>query len=231
MTRAMHLSRKPVIGRVRPHVGRRRHAVCHVEEGGNRRNIPNVAIAEAGATQPFAIGFLDGPRLRGELDREIEHRALAFGHARGAIIHHHQFAEHWIGGEMPYRRAMRDQAIIASVLRRHCDRDHLALELGQARWSEHQIIVQCDESFEFAQIEGVSLEHVRHETELVVAQLKIRRHRRIELRLGQRQGDHSHVVGVGLSGGRGSFRPRRGLDRLADRRPRGLERAQAGRCS
>src|SRR5437762_11863912 len=50
------------------HVGRRRHAVRHIEEGGDRRNVPDVAIGEAGLAQARAIVVLDRPRLGRELD-------------------------------------------------------------------------------------------------------------------------------------------------------------------
>ena len=46
----------------------------------------------------FAILFLDQPRLRGQLDGEIEHGAFTPRQPRGAIVHRHQFAERRIAG-------------------------------------------------------------------------------------------------------------------------------------
>src|SRR5215213_4464482 len=80
-----------VILGVRPHVGRRGQPVGHVVEGGDRGDVPDVAIFEADLAQPLPIAFLDQPWLRGKLYREIEHGALTLVQARGAIIHHHHF--------------------------------------------------------------------------------------------------------------------------------------------
>src|SRR5262249_40659287 len=76
-----------VILAVRPHVDCGRNPVGHVEEPRDRRDIPDVAIREAGAPQPFAIAFLHRPRLDRKLDGEIEHRALALVEIGGAIVH------------------------------------------------------------------------------------------------------------------------------------------------
>src|SRR5581483_654209 len=70
-------SRLAVIDAIRPHVGRRGHAVGHVEEAGDRGDVPNVAVAEPGPAQRLAIVAFDQPRLGGELHREVEHGALA----------------------------------------------------------------------------------------------------------------------------------------------------------
>src|SRR5215470_3087334 len=75
----VRLSRLPVINAVRPHVGRRGEAVGHVVEGGDRGDVPDVTIAEADAAQRGAVLLLDLPRLDRQLDRKIEHRALALG--------------------------------------------------------------------------------------------------------------------------------------------------------
>src|SRR5258705_4436933 len=76
-----------VILAVRPHVDRRRDTVGHVEESRDRRDVPDVAIREADLSQPLAVALLDRPRFDRELDREIEHRALALVEVGGAIVH------------------------------------------------------------------------------------------------------------------------------------------------
>src|SRR5262249_48153261 len=68
--------RHRVIHAVRPHVGRARHTIAHVEEACHRGDVPDVARGEAGAAKLVAIFLLDRPRLGGELDREVEHGAL-----------------------------------------------------------------------------------------------------------------------------------------------------------
>ena len=83
-----------------------------------------------------------------------------------------------------------DQAIEAAVVRRHRDRDHLALELAQARRRQHQVVIHRDEGFELRHVEGIGLQHVRHEAELLLAFGEIGRHRFVERDLGQRQRDH-----------------------------------------
>ncbi len=114
---AKFLTRHGVIDAVRPHVGRGRNAVRHVEESGNRRDVPDVAFGKSGAPQPLAVAVFHRPWLACQLDRKVEHRALALRQPRGAIIHHHQFAERRIAGILPHRGAVRDEAIIAAILR------------------------------------------------------------------------------------------------------------------
>src|SRR5262245_57606546 len=86
------LSRRPaspphgVILAVRPHVDCSRDPVGHVEESRNRGDVPDVAIREADLPQPLAITLLDRPWLDRELDREIEHRALALVEVGSAIV-------------------------------------------------------------------------------------------------------------------------------------------------
>ncbi len=165
-----------VIHAVRPHVGGGGDAVGHVEEAGDGGDIPDVAVGKAGAAHALAILLLDQPRLGGELDGKIEHGALPLRQPRRAIIHRHQFAERRIAGELAHGGAMGDQAIIAAVMRRHRDRDHLAFELAQARRRQHQIVVHGDKGGELGHVEGVGLEHVRHEAELFLAFGEIGRH-------------------------------------------------------
>jgi hypothetical protein len=57
-------------------------------------------------------------------------------------------------------------------LRRHHDSNHLAFELGKPGVAQHQVVVHGDKSFELRHVEGVSDEHVRHETEFVLAFLE-----------------------------------------------------------
>ena len=73
---------------------------------------------------------------------------------------------------------MRDQTIIAVVLRRHRDRDHLAFEFAQAGRRQHQIVVHGDEGGELRHVEGIGLEHVGHEAQLFLALGEIGRHLR-----------------------------------------------------
>src|SRR5262245_38518840 len=101
-----------VILAVRPHVGRRGEPVGHVVEGGDRRDVPDVAIREANAAQPLAVGVLDGPGLGRELDGEIEHRALALVEPGGAVVHHDLLAQQRIAREITYRGTMRRDAVV-----------------------------------------------------------------------------------------------------------------------
>src|SRR3954454_14820207 len=73
------LARLAVIGRVRPHVGRAGDTGRHVEEAGERGNIPDVAVGEAGAAQRRAVASFHAPRCGREFYREIEHGALTLG--------------------------------------------------------------------------------------------------------------------------------------------------------
>src|SRR5712691_2892194 len=68
--------RLAVIDAVRPHVGRGRDPVRHVEEAGDRRNVPDVAVGKFGLAKAFAVRFRDLPGLGGQLFGEIEHGAL-----------------------------------------------------------------------------------------------------------------------------------------------------------
>src|ERR1051325_4480193 len=103
------LPRPAVIGRVRPHVSRAGDAVRHVEEAGDRGNVPDVAIGESGAAQALAVVFLHAPRRGGEFHRKIEHGALALGQPRHAVVHHDLVAEQRIAGILPPRRAVRGE--------------------------------------------------------------------------------------------------------------------------
>ena len=191
-----------MIHAVRPHVGGRGDAVAHVVEARDRGDVPDVALAEARLAQRLAICLLDRPGLGGELGREIEHGALALAQPRGAIVHHHQFAQRRIAGQRAHRGAMRHQAVVAAVHRRHRDRDHLALELGQARRRQHQVVVHADEGFELGVVEGVGRQHVGHEAELLLALGEIGLHRRRKLAALQRKRGDLAVVLRGLPLGR-----------------------------
>src|SRR5262245_26798392 len=104
------LARLAVIGAVRPHVGRRCKPIRHVVEGRDGSDVPDVAIGEADATQALAVLLFDFPRLRRELDREIEHGALALVETRGAIVHHHHLTQNWTA-ELAHGVSMRGNAI------------------------------------------------------------------------------------------------------------------------
>src|SRR5665213_3175062 len=96
-----NLARVAVIDRVRPHVGGGSDAVRHVEEAGDRRNVPDIAVEKSGAPQPLAVSFLHARRRSGELDREVEHGALSLVQARDTVIHHHVLAKQRIPGILP----------------------------------------------------------------------------------------------------------------------------------
>ena len=72
----------------------------------------------------LAIGVRDGPWLRGELYREVEHRPVPFAQAPHAVIRHHPFTEDRIAGELAHGGAVCHEAIVAAVLRRRGDRNH-----------------------------------------------------------------------------------------------------------
>ncbi len=158
---------------VRPHIDRRSHPVRHVVERRDRADVPDVAFTETGIAQPVAIGDADQMRRLGQLDREVEHGAMPDRQGRCPVVHHHQLAQHRIAGELAHGRAMRSQAVIAAVHAGDRDRDHLALELRQARRRQHQVVVERRESGELGVVMGVSSEHVRHEAELLCAFVEI----------------------------------------------------------
>jgi hypothetical protein len=63
------------------------------------------------------------------------------------------------------------------------DRDHLTLQLRQARIAQHQVVVHIGEGTQFLLIEGVGEQHVGHEAELLPAFVEIGFRRIAELRL------------------------------------------------
>ena len=180
---------------VRAHVGGRGDAVRHVEEADDGRNVPDVARAETGAAQALAVAFFDGPRLRRQFDREVEHGALTLAQARGAVVHHDLLAEQRLAGILPHGGAVRGQTVVAAVVRRHRDGDHLALELGEAARAQHQVVVHGGEGFQLHGVEGVGHQHVRDEAELVLAFLEIGGHRRRQLGRPEIERDRRCVVG------------------------------------
>src|SRR5262249_57232843 len=99
------LARVAVIGAVRPHVGRRCKPIRHVVEGRDGSDVPDVAIGETDTTQTLAVLLFDFPRLDRELDREIEHGALALVETCGSIVHHHHLAQKWTA-ELAHRVAL-----------------------------------------------------------------------------------------------------------------------------
>ena len=104
-------------------------------------------------------------------------------------------AEQRIAGILPHGRAMRSQAIVAAVLRRHRDRDHLALKFREAGVAQHQVVVHRGERFQLRHVEGVGKQHVRHETEFLLAFLEIGSHRRRQLRPFEIERDDRRIVG------------------------------------
>ncbi len=115
-----------------------------------------------------------------ELPRKIQHRARTRVEIGGAVVCDHRLGEHRVAGQLSEHRAMRDQAIVTVVRAGHDDGNHLALDLGQARLAEHQIVGHRDKGLELRKIEGISLEHVRNEAELLLAFREIGFHRLIE---------------------------------------------------
>ena len=65
---------------------------------------------------------------------------------------------------------MRNEAVITPVGTRHDDRDHLPLELGQARGRQHQLVVHRDEVAQLLRAQAVGPQHIRHDPELFGAQ-------------------------------------------------------------
>ncbi len=116
-----------------------------------------------------AIRFLDPPRLDRQLPGEIEHRPRALVEIGGAIIRHDRVGELRIVRIFAHGRAMRDQAIMTMIGAGNGDRDQFALELRQARRRQHQIVGHGDEGLELGEIEGIGLQHIRHEAELFLA--------------------------------------------------------------
>src|SRR6266851_582038 len=68
-----------------------------------------------------------------------------------------------------HRLAVRHEAEIAAVGGGHGHRHHLALELADARGREHQLIVHGHEIAQLLRPQAVSLQHVRHESQLLDA--------------------------------------------------------------
>ena len=79
------------------------------------------------------------------------------------------------------------------------DGDHLALQLGEAAVGQHQVVVERGEGVELVDVEGIGLEHVGHEAELLLADAEILR-RRLRQRVGHGQVER----GRGLLGQGGS---------------------------
>ena len=99
-------------------------------------------VREAHLAQPRTIVRLDKVRFLGELDGEVEHRALARLQIGDAVVQDQRLAELGILRELAHRRPVRDLAVIAPIRRRYRDRDHLALELRQPRFAQHQLVVE-----------------------------------------------------------------------------------------
>jgi len=74
---------------------------------------------------------------------------------------------------------VRDDAVVAPVLRRDDDGDHLPLELGKLRFAEHQLVVELGETAQLPFVEGVGEEDVRDEPELLATLVEIGRDRAI----------------------------------------------------
>jgi hypothetical protein len=105
------------------------------------RDVPDVAVREAGPAQRLPVLLLDREGALGQLRREIEHRAVPRFEIGGAKIHHHHLAEHRVARELAHRGAVGGEAVVAAVEARHDHSDHLALELRQPRGREHQVVV------------------------------------------------------------------------------------------
>ena len=128
-------SRLRVIVGVGLHRGGRGDAVGHVEEAGDRGDVPDVAVGEAGGAQRLAVVLGDARRS----PRSSSRRSPASPRCRGVERRRPASSSpacspsSRVARQLPHRRAMRDQAVVAPVHRRHDDRDHLAFELGQRR--------------------------------------------------------------------------------------------------
>ena len=98
---------------------------------------------------------------------------------------HQHLAEHRIARELADGRAVGGEAVVAAVLARHHDGDHLALELRQPRGREHEIVVERREGLELGVVVRIGAQHVRHEADLLVAFREIGLHLPGQLALGE----------------------------------------------
>ena len=74
---------------------------------------------------------------------------------RGAVIHRHQLAEDRIAGILPHGGTVSRDAIIAVIAARNDHGDHLALELGEARGCQHQIVIETGKERELGVVMGI----------------------------------------------------------------------------
>ena len=98
------------------------------------------------ASRSAARSLLDDlDEARGQLHGEVEHGAVAGRELGGPPVHRQQFAQRRIARELAHGGAVRREAVEAAVLGRHGHRDHLALQLRQARGRQHQVVVEGGE--------------------------------------------------------------------------------------
>src|SRR3990167_4933894 len=169
-----------IILAIRFFCGRAGDAVRHGEEARDRRDVPDVALGEACRAQGLAIVLLDQPGRLGELPAEIEHGARAPVEFRRAIVGDQRFGQHRIARQPPHGGAVRDQAIVTVISAGHDHGDYFPLELRESRGREHQVVGHGDERLELGEIEGIGVQHVGHEPELLLALGEIGLHRLVE---------------------------------------------------
>ena len=117
--------------------------------------------------------------------REGEHGFVLCAQLGCPVIHGQLLPEHWVAGELADRRAMRDEAVVAVVFRRHHHGDHLPLKLTEGRIRQHEIVVESDEGTELLRIERVGLKDIRNEAELLPALPKVFREIRTQGLIGK----------------------------------------------
>ena len=149
------------------------HTVGHVVKACDIGNVPDVAVRKAYGAQGLAVGLNDCVTGDSDFLGEGEHRGLAGVKIGGTPVHHQHFTKHWITRELANSLAMSCEAVKAFVDRGHRDGDHLALKLAQAALGEHQVIVERCEGVELVDVKGIGLQHVWHEAELVLTDIKV----------------------------------------------------------
>jgi len=180
---------------VRHHVDRRGDAVRHVEEADDVGEVEEVLVAEPVLLQRLAVGIVDQVRRQGELPGEVEQRALARRQLGHAIVHHQHLAELGILGEAAHRLAVRNQAVVAAVGGGDDDSHHLALQLGEPGLAKHQVVVERDEGAQLLRPQRIALQHVRHQAELLAAEVVVLAQVGIERRLRRDLQAH-HTFGL-----------------------------------
>ena len=162
-------TRLTMILAVRHHIGRRRHAVGQVEERDRLRTgrrCPRRSARCDSASRSASstrCGVVVSFQAKSSIARW---RAIQF---RDAVVQRHHLAQFGIAGQLPHRGAVRDQAVVAAVRGGNDNGDHLPLQLRQAGWRQHDLVVHRHEVAQALRLQAVGAEHVRHEAEFLDA--------------------------------------------------------------